>query len=170
MCIRDRDTASDPAALVEVAAETGAQGVSCGAPMEDASAVSSSDTSDMSDDEEPAPAGKPAGKCPGRPAEEPADDEEQMAPAGTQLRTKNEISPPVPLMPEVQAIEGNVEKLGIISSIIEESVVIQADCGPPALDEGTVVCFDDKSPLGVIAEIFGPIQEPLYLILSLIHI
>ena len=161
---RAPDTASDPAALVEVAAETGAQGVSCGAPMEDASAVSSSDTSDMSDDEEPAPAGKPAGKCPGRPAEEPADEEEQIAPAGTQLRTKNEISPPVPLMPEVEAIEGNVEKLGIISSIIEESVVIQADCGPPALDEGTVVCFDDKSPLGVIAEIFGPIQEPLYLI------
>jgi hypothetical protein len=38
---------------------------------------------------------------------------------------------------------------------VEKTIVIQAGVGPPALDEGTVICFEDKTPLGLIAEIFG---------------
>jgi hypothetical protein len=42
--------------------------------------------------------------------------------------------------------------------------VIQAAVGVPALDEDTVLCFEDKRTLGVVAEIFGPIYEPLYVV------
>ena len=120
---------------------------------------SSSDTSDMSDDDMPAPAGGAAGAT-----MLPGDDEEQIVPAGQVLRTKNEIAPEPTVIPESVPIEGDIEKLGQISAMVEETIVIQAAVGPPALDEGTVICLEDKSPLGAIAEIFGPIQEPLYLI------
>jgi len=51
------------------------------------------------------------------------DDDEQIVPAGMQLRTKNEIVPPVLPVPDVAAIEGDIEKLGLISAVVDDTVV-----------------------------------------------
>jgi len=51
------------------------------------------------------------------------DDDEQIVPAGMQLRTKNEIVQPVLPVPDVAAIEGDIEKLGLISAVVDDTVV-----------------------------------------------
>lgn len=80
------------------------------------------------------------------------------------LKTKNEIVPPPPPAVEISRVEGRLEKLGSVLSNVEDSVVVQAQPGPPPLDEGTILAFEDRTPLGVICEIFGPVYEPLYVV------
>lgn len=51
---------------------------------------------------------------------------------------------------------------GTISSVIEGTVVVQAAEGSRTLQEGCLLVLEDRSILGVIEDIFGPVQAPLY--------
>ncbi|CZT43569.1 uncharacterized protein RSE6_03631 [Rhynchosporium secalis] len=87
------------------------------------------------------------------------------AKAGSQLRTKNEVpdvvvpKPDVIITPEMPIMEvGNVEH------IVENVLVIKARTSGEnrALESGSVLCLEDRSVIGVVAEILGPVQKPLY--------
>ncbi|KAI9054938.1 hypothetical protein LZ554_002081 [Drepanopeziza brunnea f. sp. 'monogermtubi'] len=84
---------------------------------------------------------------------------------GTQLRTKNEVpdvvvpKPDVTITPEMPIVEvGNVEH------IVESTLVIKAKTSGEfrCLESGSVLCLEDRSVIGVVAEILGPVQKPLY--------
>jgi hypothetical protein len=44
-------------------------------------------------------------------------------------RTKNEIAPPPPKRPEVEHVTGAIAKVGTITAVVEDSVIIQV--APP---------------------------------------
>ena len=102
-----------------------------------------------------------------------ADDEEDTAGAGKSgpLRTKNEILEdvvsdvhPVPEIPSATDITLVGEVLYHIPA--ERSIIIQAMSNTEPMDEGSLLCLSDKTPIGRIHEVFGPLSRPFYVVKS----
>ena len=54
-------------------------------------------------------------------------------------------------------------KVGVVSSIVEEMVVVQADPNTAALDLDTILFLDKGTkPLGRIFDVMGPVMQPFY--------
>lgn len=51
---------------------------------------------------------------------------------------------------------------GIISSILQGTIVVQETENARALSEGTVLCSEERLPVGRIEDTFGPVMCPLY--------
>ncbi|GAA5962825.1 hypothetical protein JCM3765_001535 [Sporobolomyces pararoseus] len=81
-------------------------------------------------------------------------------------KTEHELAEPEPTLPEVMKIDeaAEIAKFGKVESVIETVVVIKADTSGDwrVLDEGTVVCWEDKTVIGSIFETFGSVQQPFY--------
>ncbi|POY72585.1 hypothetical protein BMF94_4412 [Rhodotorula taiwanensis] len=94
------------------------------------------------------------------------DDESGVVSSKTAPKTEHEITEPEVALPAVQKIDKAVElaKFGKVESVIENVVVIRADTGGDwrVLDEGTVVCLEDRAVIGQIFETFGSVQQPFY--------
>ncbi|KWU41441.1 NAF1-domain-containing protein, partial [Rhodotorula sp. JG-1b] len=78
----------------------------------------------------------------------------------------HEIAEPEIALPSVQKLDEAVElvRFGKVESVIENVVVIRADTSGNyrVLDEGTVVCWEDRTVIGNIFETFGSVQQPFY--------
>ncbi|GAA5935091.1 H/ACA ribonucleoprotein complex subunit GAR1/NAF1 [Sporobolomyces koalae] len=109
----------------------------------------------------------------GRPAaqsDEYDDDDSDSGMAGTGSRTapktEHELAEPEVVLPEVMKIGDSAEiaKFGKVESVIETVVVVKADTSGDwrVLDEGTVVCWEDRTVIGTIFETFGSVQQPFY--------
>ncbi|GFT46609.1 hypothetical protein NPIL_488041 [Nephila pilipes] len=81
------------------------------------------------------------------------------------VKTKGEVLindlPPIEYL-RITVPEDELEKLGKITSIVDNLVVIQALENLSALDEGSVLFLTSKEPLGKIFEIFGLVSRPYY--------
>ncbi|RDW91923.1 hypothetical protein BP5796_01317 [Coleophoma crateriformis] len=85
--------------------------------------------------------------------------------AGGQLRTKNEIpeeiipKPDVTLTPEMK-----IEELGSVEGIVENTALIKAKTSGEyrVLESGSVLCLQDRSVIGAVAETIGRVQQPFY--------
>ncbi|TID28347.1 hypothetical protein CANINC_002525 [Pichia inconspicua] len=82
-------------------------------------------------------------------------------------RTKNEIVDfQVPSLPDDYKIEKEtkIQLVGCISGIVEKNVLIKSfsSAEERVLSEGTVFCFEDRTPLGLLFEVFGKLQAPIY--------
>jgi hypothetical protein len=103
-------------------------------------------------------------------ADEMIDDEEEDnsgGGSGAPLRTKHEVvEDDIPLEPIIEDIPENISLIGEIISCIpdENTIVIQSIVTNEPLDEGSVLCLRDKTPLGKISEIFGPLTQPFYIV------
>ncbi|KAH7384935.1 Gar1/Naf1 RNA binding region-domain-containing protein [Cadophora sp. MPI-SDFR-AT-0126] len=85
--------------------------------------------------------------------------------SGTQLRTKNEVPDVVVPKPDVViTTDMPITEVGNVEHIVENIVVIKAKTSGEnrALESGSVLCLEDRSVIGVVAEILGPVQKPLY--------
>ncbi|KAH7312992.1 putative H/ACA ribonucleoprotein complex non-core subunit NAF1, partial [Rhexocercosporidium sp. MPI-PUGE-AT-0058] len=85
--------------------------------------------------------------------------------AGSQLRTKNEVPDVVVPKPDVViTAEMPITEVGNVEHIVENVLVIKARTSGEnrALESGSVLCLEDRSVIGVVAEILGPVQKPLY--------
>lgn len=83
------------------------------------------------------------------------------------IKSKNEIIDfKVPSLPDDYTIDEqtNIQFVGTISGIVEKNVVIKAanSAEEKVLNEGTVLCFEDRTPLGLLYEVFGRLQSPVY--------
>lgn len=69
-------------------------------------------------------------------------------------------------IPEITTITvtatDSLTQAGTIMSVIEGMVVVRAAAGSRALAEGTVLVLEDRTVLGVVEEVFGPVTAPLY--------
>ncbi|GEM07051.1 snoRNP assembly factor Naf1 [Rhodotorula toruloides] len=94
------------------------------------------------------------------------DDESGVVSSKTAPKTEHEVVEPDVAPPTVQKLDENVElaKFGKVESVIENVVVVKADTGGDwrVLDEGTVVCWEDRTVVGTIFETFGSVQQPFY--------
>ncbi|PRQ69981.1 Gar1/Naf1 RNA binding region-domain containing protein [Rhodotorula toruloides] len=94
------------------------------------------------------------------------DDESGIVSSKTAPKTEHEVVEPDVAPPAVQKLDENAEiaKFGKVESVIENVVVVKAETGGDwrVLDEGTVVCWEDKTVIGTIFETFGSVQQPFY--------
>lgn len=82
------------------------------------------------------------------------------------VKTENE------LVPEVKSVDIQLEEqvelieIGKVLQVnkTDLSMIVLSTEGVPALDEDSVICLLDKSILGCIDEVFGPVKMPMYLI------
>lgn len=96
-------------------------------------------------------------------------DDEDSRKEGVQgpLKTKNEIpeeAVPIPRPAIVVTPEMKTEILGAIETIVGTMVLIKAFVSGDhqVLNEGSLLCFEDRSIVGVVADTFGRVEEPLY--------
>ncbi|SPQ99489.1 H/ACA ribonucleoprotein complex non-core subunit NAF1 [Plasmodiophora brassicae] len=84
------------------------------------------------------------------------------------LRTVNEIDPDTVEIPDRRAIpissESTLREIGLISSFVEGTVVIMAKEGAQPIDIGGALALHDRTPLGYVDDVFGPVQSPFYLV------
>lgn len=100
-----------------------------------------------------------------------ADEEEDISGGGggAPLRTKHEVVeddlPAEPIIEDIPEYE-NISLIGEIMSYIqdENTIVIQSIVTNEPLDEGSLLCLRDKTSLGKISEIFGPLTQPFYIV------
>ncbi|KAK3337825.1 Gar1/Naf1 RNA binding region-domain-containing protein [Neurospora tetraspora] len=98
------------------------------------------------------------------------DEEEEDGPnkgkgAGAPLRTKNEVVEEVIPKPEVVITpEMKIEPLAHVEFIVENTVVMKSRVPGEVkvLDLGSVLCKEDRTVIGALAEIIGNVKSPLY--------
>ncbi|BGO98094.1 hypothetical protein NBRC10513v2_002094 [Rhodotorula toruloides] len=141
---------------------------------DDLSSDSSDSDSDSSSSESDSTTGAPQGGRRNRRNRQRAasvasdidDDESGIVSSKTAPKTEHEVVEPDVAPPAVQKLDENAEiaKFGKVESVIENVVVVKAETGGDwrVLDEGTVVCWEDKTVIGTIFETFGSVQQPFY--------
>lgn len=82
------------------------------------------------------------------------------------LKTKGELSlddlPPIEQL-QISVSEGELVQVGVITSVVEQLIVVQGAKGMPALDIDTLLFVDGgKRALGRVFDVLGPVAEPLY--------
>ncbi|XP_049626224.1 H/ACA ribonucleoprotein complex non-core subunit NAF1 [Suncus etruscus] len=84
------------------------------------------------------------------------------------LKTKDEL-----LLNELPSVEEltiilpediELKPLGMVSSIIEQLVIIESKTNLPPVNEDTVIFKSDRHAAGKIFEIFGPVAHPFYVL------
>lgn len=119
---------------------------------------SGDDASDDDDDE----AGVPVLELTGDPEADRAALEALMS----QPRTRHEVPEaelPVPDRESLRVAEDEpLQRAGAVASVVGLVAVVEAPRGAPALVSGNVLCFEDRTPVGVVDEVFGPVEEPMY--------
>ncbi|KAL3427496.1 H/ACA ribonucleoprotein complex non-core subunit NAF1 [Phlyctema vagabunda] len=85
--------------------------------------------------------------------------------SGGQLRTKNEVPEEVIPKPDVIVTpEMKIEELGAVEGVVENTVLIKAKISGEyrVLEGGSVLCLEDRTVIGVVAETIGRVQQPFY--------
>lgn len=84
---------------------------------------------------------------------------------GAALRTKNEIPEEVIPKPDITLTpEMKIERLGNIEFVVETTVVIKSQIPGEiqVLDSGSVLCKEDRTVIGALAEVLGNVRSPMY--------
>ncbi|XP_064111412.1 H/ACA ribonucleoprotein complex non-core subunit NAF1-like [Macrobrachium nipponense] len=84
------------------------------------------------------------------------------------LLTPGEISiedlPPIENL-KITVPEDKIRVIGYVFNIVEQQVVVQGHHGIPPIDLDSVLFLDNgKKVLGVVFDVFGQVQEPLYVV------
>lgn len=93
--------------------------------------------------------------------------DEDGAPAGGPLTTPNEITSAPVRTPEVEIKPDTaIAECGSILNLSAPGlmVTVKALMNAKPLDEGSVLCLEDRSMLGCVDEVFGPVLMPMYLV------
>ncbi|KAH6632272.1 Gar1/Naf1 RNA binding region-domain-containing protein [Chaetomium tenue] len=85
--------------------------------------------------------------------------------SGAALRTKNEVAEAAIPKPDVNITpEMKIERLGNIEFIVETTAVIKSQTPGEVqvLDSGSVLCKEDRTVIGALAEVLGNVRSPMY--------
>ncbi|KAI5969684.1 hypothetical protein CANMA_001347 [Candida margitis] len=85
------------------------------------------------------------------------------------IKSVNEVTNEnVPTLPEGYEIPKSapIEEIGEITGLVDRSIIIKAKTSGEfrILKEGSVLCLEDKTLIGLLYEIFGRVQSPIYTI------
>ncbi|GMM29263.1 RNA-binding snoRNP assembly protein [Martiniozyma asiatica (nom. inval.)] len=83
--------------------------------------------------------------------------------------SKNEIlNPKYPILGDDYEIASDVPiaYLGNVTGVVDKSIIIKGEWSAEekVLDSGTVVCLEDKTPIGVLWEVFGKVESPVWVV------
>ncbi|KAJ0404853.1 hypothetical protein P43SY_007935 [Pythium insidiosum] len=91
----------------------------------------------------------------------------EEAKASGPLKTANEVERVPVREPEVElTADCPIARCGTILNVSRPGlmVTIKSDANAKPLDEGSVLCFEDRTVLGCVDEVFGPVLMPMYLV------
>jgi H/ACA ribonucleoprotein complex non-core subunit NAF1 len=131
----------------------------------DSSDTTSSDSDDSDDSSDISFAGDPY-EAARRMLEAGDSDDDARGPHGP-LRTTNEQEESYAPIPSVTIAESMpIEQLGLVQSIIDNVVVVRgaSSAAERVLEPDTIVCLEDRSPVGLIADVIGQVIQPHYTI------
>ena len=69
---------------------------------------------------------------------------------------------PLPSLGIEISSEDSISLAGSVLSVIEGTIVVRAAPGSRALNEGSFLVLEDRTIIGAVEDIFGPVQAPLY--------
>lgn len=99
-------------------------------------------------------------------AEGGSDDEgDNKAGAGSHLRTTNEQIEDAPPIPDIKVTEDmKIVPLGYLESMVENLILIKATVSGDyqVLESNSILCLEDRTVIGVVADTLGRVEEPLY--------
>jgi len=102
-------------------------------------------------------------------AEDGASDDDRPGKGGRVIsgipRTLNEKPDEVVPKPDVTITpDMNLDKLGLVENVVENLALIKANTSGEyqVLESGSVLCLEDRSVIGVVAETLGRVQQPYY--------
>ena len=84
------------------------------------------------------------------------------------LKTQNERSEQIVEKPALDVTENmEIEELGTVENLVDNNVLIKAKISGEyrVLEVGSVLCLNNRSVIGVVAETLGRVQQPLYSVL-----
>src|SRR2546423_7496293 len=86
--------------------------------------------------------------------------------AATQLRTANERPEEGIPKPDIKLTDENIEELGVVEGIVESTVLVRGKTSGEyqVLESGSLLCLKDRTVVGVVAELFGRVEQPMYTI------
>ena len=92
------------------------------------------------------------------------EEDEEGVSAVLPLRTKHELPPAAvpPVPPFTVSPTDSLVPCGAVTAIVDSMVIVQCHPGGRALDLGSAVCTFDRTALGRVDEVFGPVSEPMY--------
>jgi len=93
------------------------------------------------------------------------DDEGHKPSTNSQLRTKNEQPPEIVPKPDVTVTpEMKITVLGNVENIVDNYMLITAQTSGEyqVLEQGSVLCHEDRTVIGAVAETIGRVQQPMY--------
>ena len=141
----------------------------------DSSPISSSDSSDLSPSSDDSDEGADGDYAMLDPEEQArilmqdggSDDEgdKHKGKPNAGVRSANEKPEEVIPKPDIDVTsEMNIEQLGTIEGIVENTVVIRAKISAEyqVLESGSLLCLQNRSVIGVIAEPLGRVEQPMY--------
>ncbi|OMP05852.1 H/ACA ribonucleoprotein complex, subunit Gar1/Naf1 [Corchorus olitorius] len=99
--------------------------------------------------------------------DEDVDDEDDDDDAPGPIKSKNELEALPPVPPVVVTLQPHHQTLpvGVVLSIIGTKVIVEGREKHNPLNEGSILWITiDRSPLGLVDEIFGPVTNPYYVV------
>ena len=94
------------------------------------------------------------------------DDEEEESNDGPVKSTHEILNEKAPTLPEDYKIPENapIEEIGEITGMVENTLIIKAKTSGEfrVLQEKSIFCFEDRTVIGPLFEIFGRVQQPVY--------
>lgn len=131
------------------------------ATEDDAAIESSSEESSDDDDDDEEDRNKLRAEI------EAAMEKEENKASSVPLKTVNEIAATPVREPGVElTADCPIARCGTILNVSVPGlmVTIKSDMNTKPLDEGSVLCFEDRAVLGCVDEVFGPVMMPMYLV------
>ncbi|XP_050206183.1 uncharacterized protein LOC126655882 [Mercurialis annua] len=95
------------------------------------------------------------------------DEEEDAGVSKGPIRSQNELKflPPVPPVDVTLQPHHHMLPVGVILSIMSSQVIVEAVEKHNPLNEGSILWItEQRCPLGLVDEIFGPVQNPYYIV------
>ena len=85
---------------------------------------------------------------------------------GAQPRTAHEKLEEVIPKPDITLTNEKIEELGTVEGIVESTVLVKAKVSGEyqVLESGSLLCLKDRTVVGVVAELFGRVEQPMYTI------
>lgn len=86
---------------------------------------------------------------------------------GTCMRTTNEQPEEIPPVPDISVSpDMKIVLLGQVETIVENIVLVKASISGEyqVLESNSVLCLEDRAVIGVVSEILGRVEQPLYAI------
>lgn len=164
----EHDVATEPRSE----GEEGAEWEIDSSPIQSSSSDTSSDSSSSSDDSDASDGEEYTSLDPAEQArmlmegDGGSDDEGgNKGTAGGQLRTKNEKPDDIVEKPDVKVTpDMAIEALGVVENTVQNLVLIKAKTSGEyrVLETGSVLCLEDRTVIGVVAETLGRVQQPYY--------